>query len=109
MRPDSMTSSHEESEAYRARAEAQREAVRNGIVVRAVVCITFPSDEPGDDPLRSLYSPYDVERDIEGLLSTQYGRGLEHTTLKVECVDAEYGRTPAPYEEWVNDAGETRG
>ena len=97
-----MTRSHEE-------AEARREAVRNGIVVRAVVYITFPSDEPGHVPLRSIYSPYDIERGIEWLLSTQYGRGLDHVTLKVECVDAEYGRIPAPYEEWVNDAGETRG
>lgn len=48
----------------------------------------------GDDTLRSLYSPWDIQRDIQGLLSNAYGRGLKYTTLAVQ-VEAEYGEGSA--------------
>ena len=97
----------EEYEEETRRIEERKAAIANGQVLEVTMYLTFEPDQPGDDLLKDLYTPYEAARDIESVLDHpgSFGRGLKFRTLKVDVADTTWGKFESgQYGEFVADA-----
>ena len=99
-----MTSEKREAFEIEQERKANRQrAVDEGQVLRVTVYLWFEKDCAGDDPLQSVYTPYEAARDIESTLKGVRGisgSGLKYDALQVAAGDVEWGRIPGRLEDW---------